>query len=131
MPQLYWNYERPVARYAAVAFEAGIAGVINSEIGETDVPTMALPAAGVAIDAVALHDIAADALGDWATELNKYTPAKAAATFAVGAQLAVTAAGKFQTATAGQLVVAKAVQAATAVDQIVTVERVAPYELPA
>lgn len=132
MAQIYWNFERPVARYAAVAFDAGVAGVIDTTVGQTDVPTMKLPAAaGIPIDGIAQHDVAADAIGDFITETFKYMPAKAAATFGVGVQLAVTTSGTFQTATVGQQVVAKSVQAATSVGQLVTVERVAPYEVPA
>lgn len=128
MTQIYWNHERPEPFQLSVAFGAGVACVIDTTLGAENVPKMKLPAAGQAIDGVAIRGSATvGAIADFATELNKYTGGKAAATFGVGVELAVTAAGTFQTATTGQNVVAKSVQAATTVGQLVTMRRVAPY----
>lgn len=127
MTQIYWNHERPEPFQLSVAFGAGVAGVIDTTLGAENVPKMKLPAAGQAIDGVAIRGGAVGAVADFATEMQKYTGGKAAATFGVGIELAVTSAGTFQTATTGQNVVAKSVQAATTVGQLVTMRRVAPY----
>lgn len=127
MGQIYWNTERPEPFQLAVAFDTGVAGVVGTTLGDEEVPQMVLPAAGAPIDAICLRGGDAGTVADFATEMQKYVPVKAAATFGVGIELAVNASGTFLTATTGQNVVAKSVQAATAIGQLVTVRRVAPF----
>lgn len=127
MPQIYWNIERPEPFQLSVDFAAGVAGVIDTTLGTDDVPKMKLPAAGAAIDGFAIRGGTAGNVADFATEMQKFAVAKAGATFGLGIELAVAADGEVLTATTGQNVVAKSVQAATTVGQLVTVRRVAPY----
>lgn len=128
--KIYWNFERPIRAVAGSAVTQGLAVVLDTTLGDTNgcVPRYKLPGAGVAIDGVAFT--AQKTVGgffDLVTENDKYIPIVAGAVFGVGVELAVTAAGKMITATAGQYVVAKSVNAATAVDQITTALRIAPY----
>lgn len=127
--KIYWNYERPTRAVASVAIAAGVGLVLDTSLGDTNacVPKYKLPAAGGRIDGVALDDVAANQFFDLVNEKEKFVPVKAAATFGVGVELAVTAAGKFQTATTGQLVVAISQNQATAADQVVTALVRAPY----
>lgn len=128
MGAIYWNTERPEPFVLDVDFAAGVAGVLDTTL-DGEVPRMVLPAAGGDIDAVCRNGGVADELADFNTELEKYTPVKAAAAFGVGVELAVNASGLFLTATTGQRVVAKSVQAATVVGQVVTARRIASYPL--
>lgn len=128
--KIYWNFERPIRAVTNSAVTQGLAVVLDTSLsGETGVvPAYILPTAGVAIDGVAFT--AQDTAGgffDLITENDKYIPIVAGNIFGVGAELAVTAAGKMVIATAGQLVVAKSVNAATEPNQIVTALRIAPY----
>lgn len=127
--KIYWNYERPTRAVASVAIAAGVGLVLDTSLGDTNacVPKYKLPAAGCRIDGVALDDVAANQFFDLVNEKEKFVPIKAAAAFGVGVELAVTAAGKFQTATTGQLVVAISQTQATAADQVVTALVRAPY----
>lgn len=128
--KIYWNYERPTRAAASVAIAAGNGLVLDTSLGGTNtcVPKYKLPAAGGRIDGVSVDDMTTvGGFFDLVNEKEKFVPIKAAATFAVGVELAVTAAGKFQTATTGQLVVAISQTPATAVDQVVTGMIVAPY----
>lgn len=127
--KIYWNYERPTRAVASVAILSGLGLVLDTSLGDTNacVPKYKLPAAGGRIDGIALDDVAASAFFDLVNEKQKFVPIKASATFGVGVELAVTAGGKFQTATTGQLVVAISHVQATAVDQVVTGMIVAPY----
>lgn len=127
--KIYWNYERPTRAVASVAIAAGVGLVLDTSLGDTNacVPKYKLPDAGDRIDGVALDDVAANQFFDLVNEKEKFVPVKAAAAFGVGVELAVTAAGKFQTATTGQLVVAISQTQATAADQVVTALVRAPY----
>lgn len=128
--KIYWNYERPTRAVASVALLAGVGLVLDTSLGDTNgcVPKYKLPAAGGRIDGVSVDDQATvGGFFDLVNEKEKFVPIKAAATFGVGVELAVTAAGKFQTATTGQLVVAISQTPATAVDQVVTGMIIAPY----
>lgn len=128
--KIYWNYERPTRAVASVALLAGVGLVLDTSLGGTNacVPKYKLPAAGGRIDGVSVDDQATvGGFFDLVNEKEKFVPIKAAATFGVGVELAVTAAGKFQTATTGQLVVAISQTPATAVDQVVTGMIIAPY----
>ncbi|RTA29650.1 hypothetical protein [Klebsiella pneumoniae] len=127
--KIYWNYERPTRAVASVAIAAGVGLVLDTSLGDTNacVPKYKLPDAGGRIDGVALDDVAANQFFDLVNEKEKFVPVKAAAAFGVGVELAVTAAGKFQTATTGQLVVAISQTKATAADQVVTALVRAPY----
>lgn len=128
--KIYWNYERPTRAVASVAIAAGNGLVLDTSLGDnnTCVPKYKLPAAGGRIDGVSVDDMATvGGFFDLVNEKEKFVPIKAAATFGVGVELAVTAAGKFQTATTGQLVVAISQTPATAVDQVVTALIRAPY----
>lgn len=127
--KIYWNYERPTRAVASVAIAAGVGLVLDTSLGDTNacVPKYKLPAAGGRIYGVALDDVAANQFFDLVNEKEKFVPIKAAAAFGVGVELAVTAAGKFQTATTGQLVVAISQTQATAADQVVTALVRAPY----
>lgn len=128
--KIYWNYERPTRAVASVAILAGLGLVLDTALGTTNacVPKYKLPAAGGRIDGISVDDMpTVNGLFDLVNEKEKFVPIKAAATFGVGVELAVTAAGKFQTATTGQLVVAISQTQATAVDQVVTGMIVAPY----
>lgn len=128
--KIYWNYERPTRAVASVAMLAGVGLVLDTSLGDTNgcVPKYKLPAAGGRIDGVSVDDQATvGGFFDLVNEKEKFVPIKAAATFGVGVELAVTAAGKFQTATTGQLVVAISQTPATAVDQVVTGMIIAPY----
>jgi len=127
--KIYWNYERPTRAVASVAIAAGVGLVLDTSLGDTNacVPKYKLPAAGGRIDGVALDDVAANQFFDLVNEKEKFVPIKAAAAFGVGVELAVTAAGKFHTATTGQLVVAISQTQATAADQVVTALVRAPY----
>lgn len=129
--KIYWNFEHPVRAVAGVAVTQGLAVVLNTTLGGNTsvVPTYQLPpAAGIATDGIAIT--AQNTPGgyfDLTTEDNVYVPVVAGATFGVAAELAVDTSGKMHPATTGQAVVAKSVNAATAVDQIVTALRIAPY----
>lgn len=128
--KIYWNYERPTRAVASVALLAGVGLVLDTSLGDTNacVPKYKLPAAGGRIDGVSVDDQATvGGFFDLVNEKEKFVPIKAAATFGVGVELAVTAAGKFQTATTGQLVVAISQTPATAADQVVTGMIIAPY----
>lgn len=127
--KIYWNYERPTRAVASVAIAAGVGLVLDTSLGDTNacVPKYKLPAADGRIDGVALDDVAANQFFDLVNEKEKFVPIKAAAAFGVGVELAVTATGKFQTATTGQLVVAISQTQATAADQVVTALVRAPY----
>lgn len=128
--KIYWNYERPTRAVASVALLAGLGLVLDTSLGGTNgcVPKYKLPAAGGRIDGISVDDQAtAGGFFDLVNEKEKFVPVKAAATFGVGVELAVTAAGKFQTATTGQLVVAISQTPATAADQVVTGMIIAPY----
>lgn len=122
--KIYWNYERPTRAVASVAIAAGVGLVLDTN---ACVPKYKLPAAGGRIDGVALDDVAANQFFDLVNEKEKFVPVKAAAAFGVGVELAVTAAGKFQTATTGQRVVAISQNQATAADQVVTALVRSPY----
>lgn len=128
--KIYWNYERPTRAVASVAINAGNGLVLDTSLGDTNacVPKYKLPAAGGRIDGVSVDDVTV--VGDFfdlVNEKEKFVPVKAAATFGVGVELAVTANGRFQTATTGQLVVAISQTQATAADQVVTALLIAPY----
>lgn len=128
--KIYWNYERPTRAVASVALLAGLGLVLDTSLGDTNacVPKYKLPAAGGRIDGISVDDQATvGGFFDLVNEKEKFVPIKAAATFGVGVELAVTAAGKFQTATTGQLVVAISQTQATAADQVVTGMIIAPY----
>jgi hypothetical protein len=128
--KIYWNYERPTRAVASVALLAGLGLVLDTSLGDTNgcVPKYKLPAAGGRIDGISVDDQATvGGFFDLVNEKEKFVPVKAAATFGVGVELAVTAAGKFQTATTGQLVVAISQTPATAADQVVTGMIIAPY----
>ncbi|HFW5086681.1 TPA: hypothetical protein ACIBVD_001720 [Salmonella enterica subsp. enterica serovar Javiana] len=127
--KIYWNYERPTRAVASVDISAGFGLVLDTTLGDTNqsVPKYKLPAAGGRIDGVSVDDVKAGVFFDLVNEKEKFLPIKAAATFGTGVELAVTAAGKFQTATADQLVVAISQTGATAADQVVTALLVAPY----
>lgn len=126
--KIYWNYERPTRAVASVDISAGFGLVLDTTLGDSNqsVPKYKLPAGG-RIDGVSVDDVKAGVFFDLVNEKEKFVPIKAAATFGTGVELAVTAAGKFQTATADQLVVAISQTGATAVDQVVTALLVAPY----
>ena len=76
---------------------------------------------------MAVDDVAAGVCFDLVNEKEKFVPVKAAATFATGVELAVGADGRFQTATANQLVVAISQTGATAENQVATALLIAPY----
>lgn len=128
--KIYWNYERPTRAVASVALLAGLGLVLDTSLGDSNacVPKYKLPAAGGRIDGISLDDQATvGGFFDLVNEKEKFVPIKAAAAFGVGVELAVTAAGKFQTATTGQQVVAISQNQATAADQVVTALIRAPY----
>lgn len=127
--KIYWNYERPTRAVASVAISAGVGLVLDTSLGDTNqcVPKYKLPTAGGRIDGVAVDDATAGVFFDLVNEKEKFVPVKAAATFATGVELAVGADGRFQTATAEQLVVAISQTAATAENQVVTALLIAPY----
>ena len=127
--KIYWNYERPTRAVASVAISAGVGLVLDTSLGDTNqcVPKYKLPTAGGRIDGVAVDDAAAGVFFDLVNEKEKFVPVKASATFGTGVELAVGADGRFQTATAGQLVVAISQTAATAENQVVTALLIAPY----
>lgn len=128
--KIYWNYERPTRAVASVAIQAGMGLVLDTTLGDSNacVPKYKLAAAGARIDGIALDDVTtAGTFFDVVNEKEKFVPCKAGATFGVGVELAVTAAGKFITATAAQLVVAISQTEATAADQVVTAMIIAPY----
>lgn len=127
--KIYWNYERPTRAVASVAISAGVGLVLDTSLGDTNqcVPKYKLPTAGGRIDGVAVDDAAAGVFFDLVNEKEKFVPVKASATFGTGVELAVGADGRFQTATAEQLVVAISQTAATAENQVVTALLIAPY----
>lgn len=127
--KIYWNYERPTRAVASVDISAGVGLVLDTSLGDTNqcVPKYKLPTAGGRIDGVAVDDATAGVFFDLVNEKEKFVPVKAAATFDTGVELAVGADGRFQTATAEQLVVAISQTGATAEDQVVTALLIAPY----
>lgn len=127
--KIYWNYERPTRAVASVDISAGVGLVLDTSLGDTNqcVPKYKLPTAGGRIDGVAVDDVAAGVFFDLVNEKEKFVPVKAAATFGTGVELAVGADGRFQTATAEQLVVAISQTDATAENQVVTALLIAPY----
>lgn len=127
--KIYWNYERPTRAVASVAISAGVGLVLDTSLGDTNqcVPKYKLPTTGGRIDGVAVDDATAGVFFDLVNEKEKFVPVKAAATFATGVELAVGDDGRFQTATATQLVVAISQTAATAENQVVTALLIAPY----
>lgn len=127
--KIYWNYERPTRAVASVAISAGVGLVLDTSLGDANqcVPKYKLPTAGGRIDGVAVDDAAAGVFFDLVNEKEKFVPVKASATFDTGVELAVGADGRFQTATATQLVVAISQTAATAKNQVVTALLIAPY----
>lgn len=127
--KIYWNYERPTRAVASVAISAGVGLVLDTSLGDTNqcVPKYKLPTAGGRIDGVAVDDATAGVFFDLVNEKEKFVPVKASATFGTGVELAVGADGRFQTATAEQLVVAISQTAATAENQVVTALLIAPY----
>lgn len=127
--KIYWNYERPTRAVSSVAISAGVGLVLDTSLGDTNqcVPKYKLPTAGGRIDGVAVDDATAGVFFDLVNEKEKFVPVKAAATFGTGVELAVGADGRFQTATAEQLVVAVSQTAATAENQVVTALLIAPY----
>lgn len=127
--KIYWNYERPTRAVASVAISAGVGLVLDTSLGDTNqcVPKYKLPTAGGRIDGVAVDDATAGVFFDLVNEKEKFVPVKASATFGTGVELAVGADGRFQTATAKQLVVAISQTAATAENQVVTALLIAPY----
>lgn len=127
--KIYWNYERPTRAVASVAISAGVGLVLDTSLGDTNqcVPKYKLPTAGGRIDGVAVDDATAGVFFDLVNEKEKFVPVKASATFGTGVELAVGVDGRFQTATAEQLVVAISQTAATAENQVVTALLIAPY----
>lgn len=127
--KIYWNYERPTRAVASVAISAGVGLVLDISLGDTNqcVPKYKLPTAGGRIDGVAVDDATAGVFFDLVNEKEKFVPVKASAAFGTGVELAVGADGRFQTATAEQLVVAISQTGATAENQVVTALLIAPY----
>lgn len=127
--KIYWNYERPTRAVASVAISAGVGLVLDTSLGDTNqcVPKYKLPTAGGRIDGVAVDDATAGVFFDLVNEKEKFVPVKASVAFGTGVELAVGADGRFQTATAEQLVVAISQTGATAENQVVTALLIAPY----
>ena len=120
MAAIYTTYERPRSAPAAVALTAGTF-VFPSAATTDGGHSVGLPlAAGGIVAGVALSDASAGADVRFTSEFGVVVPVKASAPFAIKAELSTTAAGLAKTAVAGEKIVAIALQAATAANQVVS-----------
>ena len=120
MSQVYTTFERPQSAKAAVAIAEGVFVFPSAATTDGGV-TMGLPlAAGGIVAGVAVSKAASGEAVSYTSEVGRIVPVKASAAFAVKAELSTTAAGLAKTAVTGEKIVAIALQAATAANQVVS-----------